>query len=389
MTHSLFLVKSREKWYIAKKRTWGGHMESLIDRQEPAKQQKSFRTGTLVFRMLAAATLALFVVLCLLTRTANARTMLWIMFVSMTLLGWTGIVMYAGWVRPARAKARHLETLLSGEPAEHEGVLRLADRPVQIPKSVRVRRVTLEGEAPVNPAEEPEKIRLNLDENLTCRMPADGSRIRVQAVHGYITAMEVLEEENSPPEKQGTRVFSGIRRIWHRISAMIPLFVLWAMAVVILGGFVFNLITDTDSGHKIVIYADCDVRNGAELADRLERQLSDPIRMVKIHPFDYEMFETGGIRNADLYIIPAFRADELSMLFVPLPEEMREGEDLLTIGDEPYGIPICGAASAYFAYDPAETYYLVFSAASLHLSGNGGASDNRAAEAAEALLSVP
>ena len=370
-------------------------MESFISRQELAKTRNRSRTSAWVFRGLAAGTLILFIILCLMTRTANARILLWIMLISMTLLGWTGIVMYTGWVCPARAKARHLELLQSGETEEHEGILRLSETPVRIPKSVWIRRVTLEGETPLNPAEEPEKIRLNLEERLADRMPADGSRIRVQSVHGYITAMEVLAEESAESGKTGSGVRTRIRRIRRCISGMVPPFILWAMAVVILGGFVFNLITDTDSGHKIVIYADCDVRNGAELADRLERQLPDPVRMVKVHPFDYEMFGTGGIQTADLYIIPASRAEELSGSFVPLPEEMREEEGLLMIGDEPYGIPVYrpdipdGVASAYFSYDPSESYYLVFSASSLHLSGNEGATDNRAAEAAALLLDMP
>lgn len=370
-------------------------MEPLIDRQDLIRQGRSARTGLLVFRILAAVTLILFVILCLMTRTANARTMLWIMLISMTLLGWIGIVLYTGWVRPARAKARHLELLQSGETEVHEGILRLSETPVRIPRSVWIRRVTLEGETPQNPAEEPEKIRLNLEERLADRMPADGSRICVQSVHGYITAMEVLAEGSAESGKTGSGARTRFRRIRRCISGMVPPFVLWAMAVVILGGFVFNLITDTDSGHKIVIYADCDVRNGAELADRLERQLSDPIRMVKVHPFDYEMFGTGGIQTADMYIIPASRAEELSGSLVPLPEEMREEEDLLMISDEPYGIPVYrpdipdGAASTYFTYDSSEAYYLVFSAASLHLSGNEEATDNRAAEAAALLLDIP
>ena len=59
-------------------------MESFISRQELSKLQSRSRFSTRVFRAAAAGTLILFVVLCLIIRTANARTVTWAMFISMT-----------------------------------------------------------------------------------------------------------------------------------------------------------------------------------------------------------------------------------------------------------------------------------------------------------------
>lgn len=369
-------------------------MQALISGEQCAKEKRKARAFSLAFRMLAAGGLILFVSLCLLTRTANARAMLRIMLISMTLLGWAEIILYTAGVRPSRARAQHMETLLSGPPEESEGILHCSGRPVRIPNSVWVRRVTLSEENRAGVAEEPPRITLNLDEELTDRLPPEGSRVRVRAVHGYITGVAVLSGAEAPERVPGRERGAGARSTLKRISGLIPAFVLWAMAVVILGGFVFNRITETDAAHKIVIFADCDVINGAELADRLERQLGEPIRMVKVHPFAYEAFGEGGIRQADLYILPASRAEQFRDMVTPLPEEMRYTEDPLMMRGEPCGIPLCGpaaldrTAAAYFGYDPAETYYLFFSAASLHLSGNAGAADNRAAEAAEALMAI-
>ncbi len=368
-------------------------MESFISRQELAKLQNRSRTGTWVFRGLAAGTLALFIILCLIIRTANARTVTWAMFISMTLLGWLCIGLYMNMVRPARAKAGHLEMLLSGEPEEYEGILRMTGRPVQVPKSIRVRRVTLEGEQGPNPTEEPEKKRLNLDESMAGRMPAEGSRVRVRAVNDYITGLEVLEEGGSAAGKAGRKGL--FRQTWRKVSALIIPFILWTMAVVIIGGFIFSRITDTDPMHKITIYADCDIGDGAKLADLLEQQLGEPIRMVKVRPFTYDLFGTTGIEQADLYIVSASKVVKLRSWFVPLPEDMRNRDDLLKLGGEPYGIPVYspdtddGAAQTYLDYDRGETYYLVFSAASTHLDGNEKATDNRAAEAAAVLLEIP
>lgn len=370
-------------------------MESFISREQLARTEKQARVSAWILRILAAGMLVLFVVLCLVTRTANARTILRIMFISMTLLGWIWIGLRVCVERPAKAQARHLATMLSGEPEEYEGILEMSARPVRIPKSVRVRRVTLTGEENPNPAEEPARKRLNLDERLADRMPPDGSRIRVQAVHSYITGLEVLAEGGGTPGEDSRRGDSRIRTAWRRVSLMIIPFILWTMAVVILGGFVFSLVTDTDAEHKIMIYADCDVRDSAGLADMLERKLADPIRMVKVRPFDYDLFGIADIRKADMYIVTAAKAESLRSWLVPLPEAFRDEEDLLILDGEPYGIPVCRpdsadrVAASFFAYDSAETYYLVFSAASLHLSGNDGAADNRAAEAAEELLAIP
>ena len=393
MTQSLFLVKSRQTWYIAKKAMiWGVRMESFISRQELAEQQHRFRFSAWVFRGLAMAMLAGFIVMCLVIRTANERTVTGAMILSMTLAGWACIAVYRLRVRPARAKAGHLEMLLTGETEEYEGILHLSGRTIQVPKSIRVRRVTLEGDPKPNPAEEPDRKSLNVDDSLAGRMPSEGSRVRVQAVNDYITGLEVLSAGGGSAGKAAGA--GRARQALRQVSALVIPFILWTMAVVIVGGFIFTRIMDTDAGHKIVIYADCEVRNGPELADRLERQLGDPVRMVKVRPFTYDMFGSTEIQEGDLYIVSAGKAEDLRAWFVPLPEDMRAGENMLVLDGVPYGVPAyCRetwdeAAGAYFDYEPKETYYLVFSAASLHLEGNEGATDNRAAEAAKMLLEI-
>lgn len=369
-------------------------MESFISRQELTKQKKRARAGAWIFRAAAAGTLVFFIVLCLVIRTANARTVTRTMLAGTTLLGWLCIGLYMLRVRPDRARAQHTEMLLEGKAEDYEGILRLADRTVQVPKSILIRRVTLEGETPANPTEEPEKKRLNLDEHLAGRMPPEGSRVRVRAVNDYITGLETICAAEAAPRKPGTGAADRIRRAGRRAAALVIPFVLWAMGVVIIGGFIFTRITDTDPKHKIVIYADCDLRDGAGLADLLEQRLEDPVRKVQVRPFTYDLFGSSEIEKADLYIVSAEKAAGLRDWFAPLPEELRNREDLLTLRGEPCGIPVFGpgaetAAGAYLDYEPRKTYYLFFSAASLHYSANGDAEDNRAAEAAAALLEIP
>jgi hypothetical protein len=206
-------------------------------------------------------------------------------------------------------------------------------------------------------------------------MPAEGTRVRVQTVSRYITGAEAMDGGSGSGTAGKTAPRPG-HGLFRRVVSLFPAFVLWAMIAVVFGGFVFNRITDTDPAYKIVIYAECAVSDGAELAARLEDVLTAPVRMVKVHPFDYAMFGSEAIRNADLYIIPASHAAEYSEWVIPggIPVYRPDGS--------------AGIASGYFGYYPDEEYDLYYGRASLHTAGNEGARDNQAADVAEKLLEI-
>ena len=370
-------------------------MDILISEKDMVTARRGAKRNRWIFCCLAVLCLAVFVAFCLRVRTINARSMTVWMMVVMTLLGWLCMGFYMLVLRPSRAKAHHLETLLSGTAESFEGICHLAAVPDKIPGSVWVRRVTLEGERNPDSLDPPERKRLNLDEHLAGRMPPEGSRVRVTAVHGYILGVEMLaapDEKTSPPHRM--KRSPRIRWIFRRISWGLPLYILWAMMVVIIGGFVFSRILDAKPKNKLVIYADCDVRMGAELGDMLEKELTDPVRLVQVRSFDYAMFQESGIGSADLYIVPVSRADDYREVFAPLPEGFMEEEERLTMEGVPYGIPFwvpeagSRCAAAYFHYAPEETYYLFFGQSSLHLSGNDGAVDNQAVDAAIYLMEL-
>ena len=342
-------------------------MEMFVSQTLLAEQKVRARRSTLVFRLFAAGMLLAFVTMCLLTRTANARVMFIAMLASMIPAGILCILLYSLRVRPDRAAVRHTETLLAGETETAEGVFRFAGGPVQIPGSVRVVPVSLQnGE---------ESRRLYLDETLAGRMPTEGTQVRVQTVRRYITGAEILPGNENTAE-QNVRPERKRHHLLRRAFSMFPVFVLWAMAVAIFGGFIFNLITDTTAKYKIVIYADCTVTDGAVLADMLESALAAPVRMVKVHPFDYAMFGDEEIRSADLYIIPASRLEEYGGWLVPggIPVYRPDGS--------------ADIAPDYFGYQPDEEYDLYYGRLSLHTAGNEGAADNQAADVAERLLEI-
>jgi hypothetical protein len=160
------------------------------------------------------------------------------------------------------------------------------------------------------------------------------------------------------------------------------------MMVPIFTGFVFTRITDTDATHKITVYVDAELRDAARLAARLEESVSEPVRMVKVHPFTYALFGSDALKQADLYIVPASHTEEYRDWFAPLPEEMAS----LASDRIPDGIPVFDpatglhAAGSWILYNPlsgkSEPYFLFFGRNSLHLA------DHAATDIARVLLTL-
>jgi len=340
-------------------------MNTFCTGKDLAAQRTRVRRCTAFFLGLCLFSLALFVLLCAITRTDNAAVTLRIAMISMILLGWACISVWVCLLSPACRKLTHLEGLASQAPETREGRFFLTAESFQIPKSVQARRARLETEEETFP--------LNLDEAWTPRAPENGSLVRVQTVRKFITGVEVLAPPavQVPVEETTRRPARSPARILFRL---LPLFVLWGMMVPIFTGFVFTRITDTDAAHKITVYVDAELRDASELAARLEKSVSDPVRMVKVHPFTYALFGSDALKQADLYIVPASHVEEYRDWFAPLPEEMAS----LASDRVPDGIPVFdpaagrNAAGSWILYHSSsgesEPYFLFFGQNSLHLA---------------------
>ena len=354
-------------------------MNTFCTGKDLAAQRTRVHRRAVLFLGLCLSALLLFVTLCLITRTDNAAVTLRIAMISMILLGWACITVRVCLLSPARLKLTHLEGLASQAPETREGRFFLTTESFQIPKSVRARRVRLETEK--------EAFSLNLDEDWTPYAPENGSLVRMQTVRKFITGVEVLAPPAAPvpTEETARRPVRSPARILFRL---LPLFLLWGMMVPIFTGFVFTRITDTDAAHKITVYVDAELRDAAELAALLEESVSDPVRMVKVHPFTYALFGSDALKQADLYIVPASHVEEYRNWFAPLPEEMAS----LASDRVPDGIPVFdpaadrSAAGSWILYNPpsgeSEPYFLFFGQNSLHLA------DHAAAGVARALLAL-
>jgi len=179
-----------------------------------------------------------------------------------------------------------------------------------------------------------------------------------------------------------------------RLLSIVPLLVLWLMLSIFLWGFVFNLITDTGRENKLTLCVNAEAPGATQLAVALEEGLEGSVRMVKVRPFSYAMFDERTLTEADLYLVPASHVETYGDWFRPLPEEaVGEGEILYRDGT-PYGIRAYdakanrGAAADWISYETPERedFYLLFGQKSLHIPGNENAVDGAALTAAELLL---
>ena len=58
-----------------------------------------------------------------------------------------------------------------------------------------------------------------------------------------------------------------------KFFSLVPVLVLWLMLSVLVWGFVFTRITDTDPAHKITLFVDSEVTDATGLAVKLEESL--------------------------------------------------------------------------------------------------------------------
>ena len=164
-------------------------------------------------------------------------------------------------------------------------------------------------------------------------------------------------------------------RVLKNIFSQLHTFLLWLLASVIFWGWIFTLVTDVPPAEKVTVYCHVPGIRDTALAAALEEQMPEGLRMIKVHSFDYVMFDVESIRLGDIFILPASEIE----LFAG---------DLAPVGGEP-GVKAydaaagTGIAMAYIQYEAAgEDFYLFLGAGSVHLE------DGKALEVALRLLAM-
>ena len=183
-------------------------------------------------------------------------------------------------------------------------------------------------------------------------------------------------------------------RVLRRIFSRFYVYVLWCFFAFFAVGLLFSRLGDTDAAHKVTLFADVPAIEDAALASYLEEELPEGIRMVKVHPFSYAMFDSENLLGADLYIIPESHVEEYAGSFRPIGGAGFDAADGYFRNGELWGVPVWdaargeGVAADYITY-PDENCWLFFNAASQHLCALGGEGDDAALAVAHRLLGLP
>lgn len=180
-----------------------------------------------------------------------------------------------------------------------------------------------------------------------------------------------------------------------RILSQLHRYALLAMASFIFWGWIFTLLTDTVPARKIVIYSDIPQMDESALTAELEKDLPDGIRMIRVHPFTYAMFDTSEPLSADLYILSGTDIGILLDQLCAIPDE---AEGFVSDGTL-YGYLLHDAGGSFSRLDsfcsyekPGEAednYYLCFNKDSLHLGSWNGSADDAAVMVADRILAMP
>ena len=162
-----------------------------------------------------------------------------------------------------------------------------------------------------------------------------------------------------------------LKNVFSRLHA----FLLWLLASVIFWSWIFTLVTDTSPDKKVTVYCHVPGIQDTALAAALEEDMPEGLEMIKVHSFNYVMFDVESIGLGDVFIIPA---SEIGLF----------AGDLAPVGGEP-GVKVydaatgAGIARAYIQYEAAdEDFYLFLGAGSAHLE------DGKALEVASELLAM-
>ncbi len=138
---------------------------------------------------LALGTLAGCVFFLTRVTTGNAQRLLAATVILSTLGGWAVLLLHAFVLRPLRAQAGHVRSLLGGEGGQYTGRLTVSRDGFRIPGSIVVRKARLETEG--------ETLTFDLNAAWVRSLPPEGTLVRVRTVRRFITAVEVLSHEEA------------------------------------------------------------------------------------------------------------------------------------------------------------------------------------------------
>lgn len=135
-------------------------------------------------------------------------------------------------------------------------------------------------------------------------------------------------------------------------------FVIWLLVSAFFWSWIFTFVTDTSPEKKVTVYCKVPEIQDIALAAALEEQMPEGLRMIKVHSFDYVMFDLDAFYQGDVFIVPASEVESYADVLALL-----EGEQGVKAYDAASGK---GIATDYIRYGQ-EDYYLYLGSGSKHL----------------------
>ena len=155
------------------------------------------------------------------------------------------------------------------------------------------------------------------------------------------------------------------------VFSQLHTFVLWALFSALFWSWIFTMTTDVPAAEKVTLYCYVPEISDTELAVRLEETKPEGIKKIKVHSFEYVMFDVEFIESGDLFIIPESMIEEYRELLI-------DPDSGVKIYDAASG---SGSACGYIGYG-GEDCYLFLGAHSVHIE------DGCAKAVADALMSL-
>ena len=151
-------------------------------------------------------------------------------------------------------------------------------------------------------------------------------------------------------------------------------FVIWLLVSAFFWSWIFTFVTDTSPEKKVTVYCKVPEIQDVALAAALEEQMPEGLRMIKVHSFEYVMFDVDAFYHGDIFLVPASEIETYAEVFLPM-----DGDESIKIYDAATGT---GAATSCIRYAD-EDYYLFLGKDSPHLE------DGKAQAVAQQLLVIP
>ncbi|MGM9608878.1 MAG: hypothetical protein ACI3XE_01485 [Eubacteriales bacterium] len=191
-------------------------------------------------------------------------------------------------------------------------------------------------------------------------------------------------------------------KVLKNIFSKFYLYLLWAMIAAMLWGWIFSFVTNTTPSKKVTVFINTYACSDTDLAVELEKDKPENIKMIKVHPFSFSLFDSSTFVNGDIYIIKSSEIETYLPSFCPLNEQFRVenplyeyyyGEDGTAWGIKVYDAATStGVATEYLTYTvegaPQEDYYLFFNADSIHIGALNGSPSDAALTVAENLIGM-